>query len=223
MHSRFQYLNFGYKAESQWPAVIYFLLMSCELPTPAEAQLKPCRLVQPSADWICAALPWSVLLWGFFPPSVLVQPNCLPCYASWVSPCITMMKTITHTTKSNRYNFLSVESHTNRSPTAQPSRCSLLKNGLTCLFQTPGGGHPDGAEPGGELWTSWSSADQTGHPYHPPLCWQCPGRLANTAEEPADHGRVGGEHAASHVFARAVYSELWSARFELPRFPPQRK
>ncbi len=65
--------------------------------------------------------------------------------------------------------------------------------GLICLFQTSSRGHPDGAEPSGELWTSRSSADQTSDPHHPPLCWQCPGRLAHTAEEPTGHGRVGGE------------------------------
>lgn len=69
----------------------------------------------------------------------------------------------------------------------------LLLFMVICLFQTPGRGHPDGAEPSGELWTSRSPADQTGDPHHPPLCWQRPRRLAHTAEEPTGHGGVGGE------------------------------
>lgn len=45
-----------------------------------------------------------------------------------------------------------------------------LGGGYLSFFQTPGRGHPDGAEPSGELWTSRSLTDQTSDPHHPPLC-----------------------------------------------------
>lgn len=47
---------------------------------------------------------------------------------------------------------------------------SLFSSGVICLLQTPGGGHPDGAEPSGELWTYRGAADQTSDPHHSPLC-----------------------------------------------------
>lgn len=59
--------------------------------------------------------------------------------------------------------------------------------------QTPGGGHPDGAEPGGELRTPRSSADEAHHPHHAPLLRQRRGGLAAAAEEPAAPRRLGGE------------------------------
>lgn len=68
-----------------------------------------------------------------------------------------------------------------------------LKGTVFRLVQTSGGERPDAAEPGGELRSTWGSADQTGNPHHPPLRRQRPGRLANTAEEPARHGGVGGK------------------------------
>lgn len=67
---------------------------------------------------------------------------------------------------------------------------------VICRLQTPGRRHTDSAEPSGELWTTRSPADPTGDPHHPPLRWQCPGRLAHTAEESTGDGRMGGECCA---------------------------
>lgn len=68
------------------------------------------------------------------------------------------------------------------------------QNTVICVcVQTPSRGRTDHAESSGQLWTPRTPADQALDPHRSPLRWQCPGRLAHSAEEPAGLGRMGGE------------------------------